>query len=129
MPKQFIRFLFAGGLNTLITYALYIIILNFTSYILAYSLAYGFGIVLSYYFNVYFVFRQKASLISFAKFPLVYLTQYLCCSFILWVLVDIYEFPDWAALIPAIILTIPLTFTLSKFIITHKNKNKINLSD
>ena len=46
MPNSLLRFLVSGAANTLASYALYLLLLRFISYLWAYSLAYAAGIAL-----------------------------------------------------------------------------------
>ena len=52
MPNSLLRFLVSGAANTLASYALYLLLLRFISYLWAYSLAYAAGIALLTYFIV-----------------------------------------------------------------------------
>lgn len=111
------RFLMVGCLNTLATYLLYLGLLLLFSYNLAYSCAYVGGIVFSYYLNVLFVFKKKVSWKSFLQFPLVYVLQYGLSIGIMNFLILYGEITQTMAPVLAIILTIPVTFLMSKFIV------------
>jgi putative flippase GtrA len=115
---EFARFLLAGAANTLLTYLLYILLLKFLAYLSAYSIVYCLGIALSYFLNVYFVFKQRISFASFAKFPIVYIIQYCLGAAILWLLVDRADVTPANAMIGAIAGTIPVTFLASRFVLT-----------
>lgn len=116
MGHQFIRFLLVGATNTLFSYLLFLLLLSFLSYLPAYSIAYCFGIVLSYFLNVYFVFKKSISLASFLKFPIVYVVQYVLGAIALWLLVTKIEISPALAMIGVIVVTIPTTFLLSRFV-------------
>ncbi|MEQ1534049.1 MAG: GtrA family protein [Sideroxydans sp.] len=118
MSKQFFRFLVAGIINTAFSYLLYILLLGYLHYNWAYTIAYCAGVLLSYGLNTYFVFKQVASWSSFTKFPLVYLVQYMVGVIALWVLVQQLQIPPAQAMIAVIGVSIPLTFVLSKIILT-----------
>lgn len=119
IPKQFFRFLVAGAVNTTFSYLLYILLLAYLHYSWAYTIAYCAGILLSYYLNTYFVFKQVASWSGFAKFPLVYLAQYIVGVIVLWILVQRLSVSPGLAMIAVIGISIPLTFILSKVILTR----------
>jgi len=119
---EFGRFLLVGAVNTLISYSLYLLLLAFLSYLLAYSLAYCVGIVVSYFLNARFVFRQRPSFGSFLAFPLVYLTQYGIGALVLWLLVDQAGINPAIAMVGVIVMTIPVTFLMSRFIINRKKQ-------
>lgn len=117
---SFARFLASGAFNTLVTYALYLILLNITSYKASYTITYIFGILLSYILNRHFVFKSTAGSRSILLYPLVYLAQYLVSMGVLWLWIDHLHFNEKAAPLIAIIITIPLTYLLSKAIFTKK---------
>lgn len=117
MRREFFRFLLVGATNTLFSYLLYLLLLVFMSYLPAYSIAYCAGIVLSYFLNVHFVFRKKTSLASFLKFPVVYVIQYALGAATLWLLVGKAGIAPGLAMIGVIIVTIPVTFLASRFVL------------
>lgn len=114
---EFARFLIVGGANTLSTYLLFLLLLAFFPYLLAYSLAYCVGVVISYFLNARFVFRRRISLATFLAFPLVYVVQYSLGALILWVLVEHARVAPQLAMAGAIGLTIPVTFLMSRFVL------------
>ncbi len=120
MRGEFFRFLLVGAVNTVSSYLLYLLLLTVLPYLLAYSLAYCIAIVISYFLNVRFVFRQRGSLRGFFAFPLVYVIQYGLGALILWLLVGQAGLsPAWA-IAGVIIATIPVTFLTSRFILNKK---------
>lgn len=114
--KDFARFLLSGGFNTVVTYGLYLLILNFLAYRESYTIAYVAGIVLAYSLNRYFVFKSHNGVRSVALFPLIYLVQYLASLLVLWVWVEKLGLDDRLAPLIAIAITVPLTFVLSKYL-------------
>lgn len=118
--KEFVRFLMVGFLNTLVTYLLYVGLLLFFSYNLAYSCAYVGGIVFSYYLNVLFVFKEKVSWKSFLRFPFIYILQYGCSIGMINVLVIYVGITQTMAPLIAIVVTVPITFLLSKLVIVKR---------
>ena len=115
--REFIRFILVGCLNTLVTYLLYLGLLTFFCYNLAYSCSYVGGIIFSYYLNVLFVFKKKVSWKSFLRFPLVYIFQYGCTLGLMNTLIIYGGVTQTAAPLIAIVATIPITFLLSKVVI------------
>jgi putative flippase GtrA len=114
---EFIRFLIVGGINTLSSYIIYTLFLLFFSYPIAYTLAYIIAIFVSYYLNTIFVFKHKTSLSKALQFPFVYLTQFLVGFVLLFILIDILGFNEFLAPFFVVLITIPVTFVLSRFII------------
>jgi putative flippase GtrA len=115
--KEYVSFLLCGVANTVLTYALYAMFLLLMSYKLAYSLAYICGIVVSYYLNSEFVFKEPVSLLKFLKYPAVYIVQYLLGIIILYICVDVFGISKWLAPVVVIVISLPVTFGLSKLII------------
>ncbi len=121
--REYTSFLICGGLNTLLTYAVYALCLLFWPYKLSYSLSYVSGIFISYYLNSRFVFQEKVSLGKFLQYPLVYLAQYLLGIAILHLCIEYLHISEWLAPFIVIVLSLPVTFVLSKFIIKGKAKD------
>lgn len=120
IKSEFFKFIFFGGVNTALSYAVYVIFLLFLVYPAAYTLAYISGIFISYYLNSRFVFKREFSLIKAFQYPLVYLVQYLLGVLLLSVLIEIFFLNKFIAPALVIVLTIPVTFSLSRFIIKGK---------
>ena len=107
---QFARFIVLGAINTGITYGLYLLLLPLFGYLAAYSAAYVAGILLSFWLNSVFVFRQQMSWRGLVRFPLVYVVQYALTAMLLWLLVDTLGISERIALLAAIAVTVPVTF-------------------
>ncbi|MEK4519895.1 GtrA family protein [Paenibacillus sp. FSL H8-0122] len=120
LNKEFLKFVISGGINTLATYLVYLLLLLFLNYSLSYTVSYISGIFLSYYLNTVFVFKEKVSFIKFLKFPMVYLTQYLINILMLYVLVEHLGLSTKVVPLIVIVVTIPITYVLSKLIIKSK---------
>ena len=116
--SQFVKFVGVGGVNTIITYLLYLLLLLVTNYTVSYTIAYIFGIGLSYWLNLKFVFQEKGTKKKIILFPLVYLVQYLFGILVLYVAIDKLNISEKIAPILVVILAIPLTFILTKKILT-----------
>lgn len=115
--REYGVFIICGAVNTGLTYALYALCLLLMSYKLAYSLAYVCGIVISYYLNSFFVFKEPVTLVKFLKYPVVYIVQYCLGIAVLYVCVDILGVSQWLAPVIVIAVNLPVTFVISKFII------------
>lgn len=115
--RQFFTFILGGVLNTSLTYLLYIFLLNYLSYQLSYTLAYIAGIIISYFLNTFFVFKQRASLVKFFFFPSIYLLQYCVGIFLLMLLVQQLNFSPKLAVIIIPFVCLPLTFICSRVLL------------
>lgn len=116
--QRFMRFLFAGGLNTVITYLIYLLLLQFLHYIIAYSITYVLGVILSFLLNSLFVFRTKLTLSNALKYPLVYLVQYLSGCLILYVCVTWLGVPAaWAGIV-VVVINVPVVYLMNRWILS-----------
>ncbi|BBJ00623.1 hypothetical protein FGKAn22_23150 [Ferrigenium kumadai] len=117
---EFARFLIVGAANTLSTYLLYLLLLAFFPYLIAYSLSYCTGIVISYFLNIRFVFKRHVSLATFLAFPVVYISQYCLSALILWLLVEQSGVAPALAMVGVIAATVPITFLMSRFVLRKR---------
>ena len=123
MLRQFIRFVGVGGFNTIVTYLLYLTLLPFLAYEVAYSAVYVFGIGLAYWLNLKYVFHEKGTRKKMILFPLVYLLQYILGIFILYIAIDTFSIPKEIGPIIVVLITLPITFLVSKIILVKKPHN------
>ena len=115
---EFIRFLIAGGVNTGLTLLLFDGLRRLIPYLAAYTIAYTAGIGISYLLNAAFVFRQPKSMRTAALFPLVYVAQYLLGMLLMWLLVERAGFGPTVAAIAVVVVSVPVTFVLSRIVLT-----------
>lgn len=120
--SRFFRFLISGGVNTGATYVIYLLLLQVLDYRVAYSVAYVFGIVLSFLVNRLFVFKTHRGWRSIVLFPFVYLVQYLVSVAVIWGWVEMLDLSATVAPLIAIAITIPLTYVLSRFVFSHRRE-------
>ncbi len=121
--REFYRFIFWGGVNTLSGYLIYAFLLLFLPYLLSYTAAFIISIFISYFLNSKFVFNQELKLSKAVKYPLVYLVQYLIGTISLCVLVQVLRVNKLLAPILVVVLTIPATFFLSRRIVRGLEEN------
>src|SRR2546423_1121793 len=101
---QFTRFVFAGAINTAASYAVFLVLLQFLTYLAAYTIAYVIGVAISYLLQTTFVFRTPRSIATALRFPLVYVAQYLVGAALITVLVEGWGVPASIAAIFAIVV-------------------------
>jgi putative flippase GtrA len=117
--SPFLRFLISGGLNTAVTYAIYLILLRHNSYTVSYSIAFAAGVIVSFALNRIFVFKTHRGWRSAILFPLVYISQYAVSLVVVWL---------WIAKFHLLKELAPLAFSKFVFVKAEKNpKTKINL--
>lgn len=84
------------------------------------------GILISYGLNAVFVFRAKIAIRSLIRFPLVYLVQYVLGMVLVVTLIEFVGVAAWVAPIFAILVTVPLTFVLSRLIFSADKKTEVD---
>lgn len=119
---EFGLFILMGAINTGLTYGLYLLLLLLMRYPFAYSGSYLAGIFLSYYLNARFVFHEPLRLAKALKYPSVYLAQYLLGLGLLYVLIELLHLNKKVAPLAAVLITVPATFVMSRYIIRGKPK-------
>lgn len=115
MPKHpFFRFLLSGGLNTLLTWLLYMALMQIMPYWAAYSLSFVAGIALAYTLNRVFVFGQHRGALSVVGLPLVYGVQYGVGMLLLWLWVSVAGLDARLGPLAVVAATVPLTYLLTR---------------
>jgi len=114
---QGIRFLFVGGLNTLVGYGTYgVLVFLGTNYLLANTISTIIGVIHSYLWNRFFTFRSKEKAFQeIIKFISVYLVSYLLGSFILFLCVTKLQVNEYLAGFINLICTTFISFFGHKY--------------
>lgn len=115
-----LRFLVAGGLNTAATYLIYLGLLPVAGYQASYAIAFTCGVAISYVLGRVFVFKAHQGYRSVLMLPLVYLVQYAVGAAVVWAWVGVLRQHAMLAPAIAILVTLPLTYLLSKFAFVGK---------
>lgn len=111
------RFALGAVLNVVVGYGSYLLLLHWLQYVVAYAIAYVIGITVSYVFNAVIVFRQPMRARAALSYPLVYIVQFLLGVALLKVLVDVLHIPVWLGPLLVSVLTLPVTFVMSRIIV------------
>lgn len=117
IDNRLVRFVGVGGLNTFVTYILYLLLILIVNYQVAYTITYIVGIFLAYWLSLKIVFQTKSTKKKLFLFPFVYLFQYLFGLSIMYVLIEILGLNQFFAPLVVAICSIPITFILSRFIL------------
>jgi len=112
--KRFFSFLIFGGVNTAVTYLLYLWLSYMLHYQIAYFVAYVGGILLAYLLNLRYVFKTKNSLKKIALYPVIYVVQYLIGAFFMYLFLQVLYLPNAVAPLLVIILLVPISYLLNK---------------
>lgn len=110
----------AGGSNTIATYLLYLLLLQFIGYQLAYSITFLIGIASGYLFNAFWVFDKPPTARSALAYPVVYFVQYLMGLALLALIVEIMGVPQLIAPLIVVTFTLPAMFLMTKFIFSER---------
>lgn len=116
---EIFKFVLVGGINTLNYYLVYLLLLKVIEvpYLLSHITGFLFSFIISYYLNCYFVYRVKPTWRKFVSFPLTQVVNMGMQTFLLWLFVDIYHWSAVYAPLVGLVVTIPITFILSKYIL------------
>ena len=119
---EIIKFIIVGFINTLNYYLVYLTLLKvfnlpyLTSHIIGFLLSF----IISFLLNCYFVYKVQPTWRKFISFPLTQVINISVQTFLLWILVDTYKMSAIYAPIIGLIITVPITFILSKYILKDK---------
>lgn len=115
--KRWLRFFVGGGMNTGFSYLIYLLGGSVFSYQVAYFIAYFSGIIFSYWFNARFVFHVPLTWKGLLSYPLVYLAQYLISALLLGSAVEYLGVNKYIAPLAITLITLPLTYCMSKLLL------------
>ena len=122
IATQGMRFIASGAANTLVTFAIYWLLLQVTGYQVAYTISYLSGIVIAYLLGSVFVFRTRPGMATALRFPLVYAVQYLLGLAVLWAWTGLLGLPAAWGVLAVTAVTLPVTFLLSRHVFSSKPK-------
>jgi putative flippase GtrA len=120
----FPKYIIAGGINTVVTYFIYLGFLLVMPYPWAYSITYGIGIVLGYILNAKWVFGAGSSLQTAVIYPLSYGINYILGVSMLWFMVEIIHLPKQIAPIIGLVISVPFMYIFTKAIFKKKHPNE-----
>ena len=111
-----VRFLASGGVNTLLTWGVYYLLLNILSYRWSYTVAYALGIALAYVLYRFYVFRRSGGRAAPLWVALIYLLQYLMGLALVSLWVQLLGAPVALAPLFAVAVSLPLTYLLNRWV-------------
>lgn len=120
---QLFRFLVAGGMNTALTYAAYLVLLLWMKPIFAFAIVYVLGVLFSYAINARWVFGGQWTLRGLASFPVVHVVQALVVFGLFDLLTRQLQIPATYAPLLVIAITIPLTFLLARRVVIKTSRS------
>lgn len=114
-----VRFGVVGVLNTAVYYLFYRLFLLALPYLAAHLAAWAISVVFSFFVNSWFTFRTRPTWRKFAAFPLTTLTNVAFTTLGSLLLVEWLRVDERYATVIMGILAIPVTFTLTRLILTR----------
>lgn len=120
---EILKFIIVGGINTLNYYVVYLLLLKLLhiEYMISHITGFIVAFVISYYLNCYFVYRVKLTWRKFISFPITQIVNISLQTVLLYVFVSWLNLPAEIAPFAGLIITIPITFILSKWILKDSN--------
>ncbi len=120
---EILKFIIVGGINTLNYYVVYLLLLKLLhiEYMISHITGFIVAFVISYYLNCYFVYRVKPTWRKFISFPITQLVNVSLQTVLLYVFVSWLNLPAEIAPFAGLIITIPITFILSQWILKDSN--------
>ncbi|TQF74841.1 GtrA family protein [Rhodococcus spelaei] len=119
MIRHILRFGVVGLINTAVYYGLYLAFNTVMPYLAAHLLAIAISMVGSFFLNCYWTFRTPPTWRKFALFPLTNATNYIVTTVGMILLVSALHVDDRIAPLIAAVAAIPVTFLLSRRILTR----------
>jgi putative flippase GtrA len=118
---QFIRFLGVGGLNSLVTGAIFFLGSYLVPPTVAYTIAFGLGILFSVSVTPRFVFREPASVSRRAAYVVWYLVVYVIGLGFVYVLHDRLGLDRWAIVVATALTTAGMSFLGARYLFATPN--------
>ncbi|MCS4705137.1 flippase GtxA [Staphylococcus aureus] len=120
---EILKFINVGGINTLNYYVVYLLLLKLLhiEYMISHITGFLVAFVISYYLNCYFVYRVKPTWRKFISFPITQIVNVSLQTVLLYVFVSWLNLPAEIAPFAGLVITIPITFVLSKWILKDSN--------
>ena len=128
---QPIRFLFVGGLNTLVGYGIYALLVYIgVNYLLANTISTIIGIAHSYLWNRFFTFKSKNRAIKeITKFVSVYIVSYLIGMCTLFIFKDKLNISAYIAGLINLVITTLISYFGHKYYSFKKDENENKVID
>ncbi|WP_017548522.1 GtrA family protein [Salinicoccus carnicancri] len=118
---EFIRFILTGLLNTVNYYVIYTLLLwSGLPYLLSHVTGFLSAFVISYFLNCHFVYRVRPTWPRFLKFPLTQVVNMGMQTLLLYIFVDTFGWNEIIAPLPVLIVTVPVTYTITRWVLKDK---------
>lgn len=116
---EILKFIIVGGINTLNYYIIYLLLLKLigVNYLVSHISGFVISFIISYYLNCYFVYKVQPTWKKFIQFPLTQVVNMGMQTLLLYIFVQWFNISSVIAPFVGLIITIPVTFILSKYIL------------
>jgi putative flippase GtrA len=116
---EVIKFIIVGGINTVNYYIVYLLLLKIlgVNYLVSHIIGFIVAFIISYYLNCYFVYKVQPTWKKFIQFPITQVINMGMQTGLLYVFVHWLHISSVIAPFIGLIITIPITFVLSKHIL------------
>ncbi|WP_414043338.1 GtrA family protein [Macrococcus animalis] len=119
---RFAKFVVVGVFNTFNYYLVYLLLLKVfhLNYLTSHISGFLFSFVISYFLNCYYVYKVKPTWKKFLTFPLTQVVNMGLQTFLLYAFVEWINLSKELAPFPALIVTIPITYIMTSYILTKE---------
>ncbi|MEJ7220020.1 GtrA family protein [Staphylococcus gallinarum] len=116
---EIIKFIIVGGINTVDYYIVYLFLLKILglNYLISHLTGFIVSFIISYYLNCYFVYKVTPTWKKFIQFPITQVINMGMQTLLLYIFVQWFQISSVIAPFVGLIITIPITFILSKYIL------------
>ncbi len=124
--KDVYRFILTGGFNTFNYYLMFLILFGFASieYLVAHICAFLYSAFCSFFITTMYTFGERPTLRTFIKFPITFLPNLIISTLGTIVFVNTGLLDAKYASIVAMFAAIPITFVVSKIVVTGNMKSE-----
>lgn len=122
--KDVFRFILTGGFNTFNYYLMYLILFEYIKlpYIYAHVSAFLYSAFCSFFITTMYTFGERPTVRRLIAFPITFIPNLVISTLGTMILVDNQILSETYASLIAMFLAIPITFVVSKLVITGKLK-------
>ena len=113
---RFVRFLLTGGLNTAVTYGVYLLLLGPIGYRWAYVASFVFGIGLSYAMLRWFVFQNAGRKHAWALVAATQLGRFVVGLAVVELWAGVLGWPKALAALASVAVCVPLTYAVHRWV-------------
>lgn len=124
LSAEFVRYVLAGFANTGLSYGLYLLLLGWLSYQVAYIIAYIVGIGVQFMLHTYFVYRVPPTAVRLSGYPVIHLLLYGYGAVLLHILVEVFVINASVAALIVITTSIPAGFLLTRMWLNYRSNKK-----